>query len=51
LKEVERAHIIRVLEQAGWRVQGQGGAAEILELNRSTLESRMAKLGIHRPKP
>ncbi len=51
LKEVERAHILRVLEQTGWRVQGRGGAAEILELNRSTLESRMAKLGIRRPKP
>jgi len=49
LKEVERAHILRVLEQTGWRVQGTGGAAEILELNRSTLESRMAKLGIRRP--
>ncbi len=51
LKEVERAHILRVLDKTGWRVQGKGGAAEILGLNRSTLESRMAKLGIHRPKP
>jgi formate hydrogenlyase transcriptional activator len=51
MTEVERAHILRVLERTGWRVQGKGGAAEILELNRSTLESRMAKLGIRRPKP
>jgi formate hydrogenlyase transcriptional activator len=50
LEDVERAHILHVLEQTGWRVQGKGGAAEILVLNRSTLESRMAKLGIHRPK-
>jgi len=51
MKEVERGHILRVLERTGWRVQGKGGAAEILGLNRSTLESRMAKLGIHRSKP
>jgi transcriptional regulator with GAF, ATPase, and Fis domain len=51
IKDVERAHILRVLERTAWRVQGKGGAAEILGLNRSTLESRMAKLGIRRPKP
>ncbi len=50
LNEVERSHILRVLERTAWRVQGKGGAAEILGLNRSTLESRMAKLGIRRPK-
>jgi formate hydrogenlyase transcriptional activator len=49
LNDVEREHILHVLEQTGWRVQGKGGAAEILGLNRSTLESRMAKLGILRP--
>ena len=31
MEDVERAHILRVLEQTGWRVQGKGGAAEILE--------------------
>jgi transcriptional regulator with GAF, ATPase, and Fis domain len=51
LEDVERAHILHVLERTGWRVQGKNGAAEILALNRSTLESRMAKLGIQRPKP
>jgi formate hydrogenlyase transcriptional activator len=48
LAEVERRHILSVLEQAGWRVSGKQGAAMILGLNRSTLESRMAKLGIRR---
>ncbi len=49
LEEVEREHILRVLDSCGWRVRGQGGAAAILGLNPSTLESRMLKLGIRRP--
>ena len=49
LEEVERAHIIGVLEECGWRVRGTDGAAERLGLKRSTLQSRMKKLGIQRP--
>ncbi|SMF96452.1 PAS domain S-box-containing protein [Methylomagnum ishizawai] len=49
LAEVERSHILRVLEATGWRVRGAAGAAEILGLKPSTLESRMLKLGIRRP--
>ncbi|MDD1642970.1 MAG: sigma 54-interacting transcriptional regulator [Methylococcaceae bacterium] len=49
LAEVERDHIVQVLEASGWRVRGLGGAAAILGLNPSTLESRMNKLGIRRP--
>jgi transcriptional regulator with GAF, ATPase, and Fis domain len=49
LEEVERAHIVSVLEECGWRVRGKDGAAERLRLNRSTLQSRMKKLGIRRP--
>ena len=49
LKEVERAHILGVLEKTGWRVMGKGGAAERLGLKRTTLQARMKKLGIHRP--
>jgi len=37
LEEVERDHILRVLEQTNWKVSGQKAAAEILGLNRSTL--------------
>jgi transcriptional regulator with GAF, ATPase, and Fis domain len=49
LKDVERAHIVAVLEQTGWRIRGQNGAARILAIKPTTLETRMAKLGIHRP--
>jgi transcriptional regulator with GAF, ATPase, and Fis domain len=46
---IERAHIIRVLEECGWKVRGKDGAAERLGLKRTTLQSRMKKLGIQRP--
>jgi transcriptional regulator with GAF, ATPase, and Fis domain len=49
LEEVERAHILAVLEQTHWSVSGNRGAATILALNPSTLRSRMRKLGIRRP--
>jgi len=49
LQDLERAHILSVLEKAGWRITGSGGAAEILGLKRTTLQSRMKKLGIRRP--
>jgi transcriptional regulator with GAF, ATPase, and Fis domain len=39
-----------VLEMAGWRVRGRGGAAEIMGLKPTTLDSRIAKLGLTRPK-
>ena len=41
--------IRKVLDMTGWRVRGKNGAAEILGLKPTTLESRMAKLGIRRP--
>ena len=49
LEEVQRAHIIEVLEACDWKVRGTGGAAERLGLKRTTLQSRMKKLGIERP--
>jgi formate hydrogenlyase transcriptional activator len=49
MEAVERDHIVRVLEQAHWKVSGKNGAAEILGLNRSTLRARMRKLGIREP--
>ena len=48
LREVERLYILDVLSQCGGRVAGPGNAAERLGLNRSTLLSRMKKLGIIR---
>jgi transcriptional regulator with GAF, ATPase, and Fis domain len=38
------------MEQTGWRVRGAGGAAEILDMKPTTLENRMKRLGIERPK-
>ena len=46
LEDLERQYITQVLESTGWRVSGPKGAANILGLNPSTLQSRMKKLGI-----
>jgi PAS domain S-box-containing protein len=48
LDEIQRSHILAVLKRTGWRVSGKNGAAAILGLKPTTLESRMAKLGIKR---
>jgi transcriptional regulator with GAF, ATPase, and Fis domain len=48
LAEIEVDHIRSVLESTGWRVRGPAGAAELLGVKPTTLESRMAKLGIRR---
>lgn len=48
LMDVEKKHILNILNQTNWRVRGKQGAAEILDLNPSTLESRMVKMGIKR---
>ena len=49
IEEVERAHIEKVLAACDWKIRGKGGAAEHLGLKRTTLQSRMKKLGIERP--
>ena len=49
LEDVQRAHILRVLKECDWRVRGKNGAAERLDLKRTTLQSRMKRLGIRRP--
>jgi len=49
LEDAERRHILGVLQKSGWRLTGQGGAAGILGLKRTTLQSKMKKLGIRRP--
>jgi transcriptional regulator with GAF, ATPase, and Fis domain len=48
LQDMERMHMVAVLEKTGWRIAGQGGAAEVLGLKRTTLLSKMKKLGIKR---
>jgi two-component system, NtrC family, response regulator HydG len=50
MEENERDHFLAVLEGCNWRVSGPGGAAEILNIKVSTLNSRIKKLGIKRPK-
>jgi PAS domain S-box-containing protein len=51
LADVEKEHIRGVLESVRWRIRGPGGAADRLGLAPTTLETRMAKLGLARPKP
>jgi len=51
LADAEREHIRTVLERTGWRIRGHGGAAELLGVKPSTLEGRMAKLELRRPRP
>ncbi len=48
LGDLEHDHIVKVLQQTGWRIEGKNGAAVILGLNASTLRARMRKLGIVR---
>ena len=49
LVDVEREHILAVLESSSWRIRGAGGAAARLGMKPTTLETRMAKLGLKRP--
>jgi PAS domain S-box-containing protein len=49
LVDVEKEHIRAVLESAAWRIRGTGGAADRLGMKPTTLETRMAKLGLKRP--
>ena len=44
LAEVERQHILRALTKTNWQVSGENGAARILQMNPSTLRSRIKKL-------
>ncbi len=48
LEQVERGHILSVLEQTRWRIEGPRGAAQVLNMHPSTLRSRLKKLGIQR---
>lgn len=46
LEENERQHILKALKATKGRIHGEEGAAKILQINASTLRSRMEKLGI-----
>jgi formate hydrogenlyase transcriptional activator len=51
LEEVERTHILRILQHTNWVIEGKQGAATRLGLHPNTLRSRMQKLGIKKPSP
>jgi len=48
LEQAERNHIVSVLKQMQWRIDGPQGAAHLLNVHPSTLRSRIKKLGIQR---
>jgi formate hydrogenlyase transcriptional activator len=48
LEELERQYILQVLQQAGWVISGSDGAAAMLGMKRTTLQSKMLRLGITR---
>jgi formate hydrogenlyase transcriptional activator len=49
LEEVERQHILNVLDKTGWLISGPKGAGAFLDIHPNTLRSRMRKLGIQNP--
>jgi len=49
LDDIDRSHIVNILEDCNWRIKGTGNSAERLGLKPSTLRYRMKKLGIQRP--
>ncbi|MFZ0243010.1 MAG: sigma 54-interacting transcriptional regulator [Desulfobacterales bacterium] len=49
LSTVEREHILKVLRETDWRIEGFLGAAAVLKIHPSTLRFRIKKLGIRRP--
>jgi len=49
LEDVQRRHILRVLEKTGWLISGPNGAGAILNIHPNTLRSLMKRLGIQRP--
>jgi DNA-binding NtrC family response regulator/ligand-binding sensor domain-containing protein len=48
LDENERQHILKALESTNWQVSGDKGAANLLDIKRTTLEARMKKLNIEK---
>jgi formate hydrogenlyase transcriptional activator len=50
LNDAERQEIVATLEKTNWKVAGPNGAAALLGMNRSTLQSRMQKLGVRVPR-
>jgi formate hydrogenlyase transcriptional activator len=49
LEDIERAHIVSILEESNWMLSGPRGAAAKLGMKRTTLQSLMKRLGIAKP--
>lgn len=49
LFKVQHQHILETLKKTNWQVRGNNGAAKVLDLKPTTLEAKMARLGITRP--
>jgi transcriptional regulator with GAF, ATPase, and Fis domain len=49
MRQRERENLVAVLERTGWKVRGKDGAAELLGVKATTLQSRMRVMGIERP--
>ena len=48
-REMERLNLLNALRRANWKISGRGGAAEMLSIKPSTLESRMKAFAIEKP--
>jgi transcriptional regulator with GAF, ATPase, and Fis domain len=48
LEQAERDNILAALKQSNYRIRGKGGAAELLDVKPTTLESKIARMGITR---
>ena len=48
LEQAEREHILKALRESDWIIGGPAGAAAKLGMKRTTLQSKMQKLGISR---
>lgn len=50
LKQLERENVLAILDKCGWKISGQGGAAEFLGVHPATLASRLKAMGVNRPR-
>jgi len=48
-RDMERTNLLNALRRANWKISGPGGAAELLSIKPSTLESRMKSFAIDKP--
>jgi transcriptional regulator with GAF, ATPase, and Fis domain len=49
MRALQKRNLVAALEQAGWRVSGKNGAAELLGIKPTTLADRIKSFGIERP--